>query len=183
MRVISGSCKGRPLKAVPGQTTRPTTDKVKESIFNIIGPYFDGGQGLDLYAGSGGLGIEAISRGLDKVIFVDQNPKAVEVIQLNVAACRFEDKVEIYRNDAKRALKAISKRGVKFDVIFLDPPYAKQRLEEEITFIVENQLLLNEGIIVTEHDASLTLQQSIASTMCVRQEIYGDTGISIYKIR
>ena len=72
MRVISGTCKGRQLKAVPGSRTRPTTDKVKETIFNMIGPYFNGGLGLDLFAGSGGLGIEAISRGLDKVIFVDQ---------------------------------------------------------------------------------------------------------------
>ncbi|RXI98125.1 16S rRNA (guanine(966)-N(2))-methyltransferase RsmD [Anaerobacillus alkaliphilus] len=183
MRVISGKCKGRPLKAVPGQTTRPTTDKVKESIFNIIGPYFNGGQGLDLYAGSGGLGIEALSRGIDKLIFVDQNPKAIEIIQLNLKACRFEDQAEVYRNDARRALKAVAKREIKFDVIFLDPPYAKQRLEEEITFIIENELLMNEGMIVTEHDASLTLQHSIATVSCDRQEIYGDTGITIYKFK
>ena len=71
LRVVSGICKGRPLKAVPGNTTRPTTDKVKEALFNMIGPYFNGGIGLDLFAGSGGLGIEALSRGLDKVIFID----------------------------------------------------------------------------------------------------------------
>ena len=80
MRVVSGKCKGHPLKAVPGSSTRPTTDKVKESIFNIIGPYFEGGQALDLFAGSGGLGIEALSRGMDKAIFVDREYKAVATV-------------------------------------------------------------------------------------------------------
>ncbi|MFN7250961.1 MAG: 16S rRNA (guanine(966)-N(2))-methyltransferase RsmD [Anaerobacillus sp.] len=180
MRVISGTCKGRPLKPVPGQTTRPTTDKVKEAIFNIIGPFFEGGQGLDLYAGSGGLGIEALSRGMEKMVFVDQNPKAIEVVKLNLSACRFEGNAELYRNDAKRALKAVVKREIKFDVIFLDPPYAKQRLEEEIAFIAENELLSEGGIIVTEHDASIHLGQSIEGMICTRREKYGDTGISIY---
>ncbi len=77
MRVVSGSCKGKALQAVPGNSTRPTTDKVKEAMFNMIGPYFEGGIGLDLFAGSGGLGIEALSRGLDKMIFVDRDGKAI----------------------------------------------------------------------------------------------------------
>lgn len=181
MRVISGICKGRPLKAVPGQTTRPTTDKVKESIFNIIGPFFNGGQGLDLYAGSGGLGVEALSRGIEKMIFVDRNPKAIEIVQQNIHACHFEAKAEVYRNDAKRALKAVAKREMKFDVIFLDPPYALQRIEEEISFISQNKLLTEQGIIVTEHDASTFLPESIDDITCIRNEQYGDTGISIYR--
>lgn len=181
MRVISGTCKGRPLKAVPGTSTRPTTDKVKESIFNIIGPFFEGGKGLDLYAGSGGLGIEAISRGLDFVVFVDQNPKAIEIIQQNLKNCRFDDKAEVYRNEAKRALKAVTKRNILFDVIFLDPPYAKQRLEEEIEFISKSNFLSAQGIIVVEHDASLIINASIDKLICIRQERYGDTGISIYR--
>ncbi len=181
MRVISGSCKGRPLKAVPGVGTRPTTDKVKESIFNIIGPFFEGGQVLDLYAGSGGLGIEALSRGINQVIFVDQSYKAIEIVQQNLKSCQFEERAEVYRNDAKRALKAVSKREMKFDVIFLDPPYAKQRLEDELVFISENELLSKQGVIVTEHDASVQLNQMIGSLTCYRQEKYGDTAISIYK--
>ena len=81
MRVVSGTAKEEHLKAVPGNATRPTTDKVKEAMFNMIGPYFDGGIGLDLFAGSGGLGIEALSRGMDKVIFVDRDDKAIQTIQ------------------------------------------------------------------------------------------------------
>lgn len=181
MRVISGTCKGRPLKAVPGQTTRPTTDKVKESIFNIIGPYFNGGYGLDLYAGSGSLGIEALSRGMEKVVFVDQNPKAVEIIHINLKSCRFDEKAEVYRNDSKRALKAIVKRNMQFELIFLDPPYAKQRIEDDISFIAKNHLLLETGTILTEHDASMQLPDTIEPFTCIRKEIYGDTAISIYK--
>ncbi len=181
MRVVAGISKGRALKAVPGQTTRPTTDKVKEAIFNIIGPFFDGGLGLDLYAGSGGLGIEALSRGMEKMIFVDQNQKAIEIVQLNLKNCRFDHQAEVYRNEAKRALKAVAKRELKFDVIFLDPPYAKQRLEEDITFIAQNNLLTNNGIIVIEYAASTRIEQTIEYLSCARIEQYGDTAISIYK--
>ena len=110
MRVVSGKCEGHPLKAVPGNTTRPTTDKVKESIFNMIGPYFDGGVALDLFGGSGGLGIEAISRGIDKAIFVDRDNKAIKVIHQNLESCRIQEQAEVYRNDAERAIKALIKR-------------------------------------------------------------------------
>ncbi|MBJ3791977.1 16S rRNA (guanine(966)-N(2))-methyltransferase RsmD, partial [Bacillus sp. OA1] len=114
MRVVSGKCKGHPLKAVPGNTTRPTTDKVKESIFNMIGPYFDGGIALDLFGGSGGLGIEALSRGIDKVIFVDRDSKAIKVIHQNLESCRVQEQAEVYRNDAERAVKALIKREIAF---------------------------------------------------------------------
>lgn len=116
MRVVSGKCKGHPLKAVPGNTTRPTTDKVKESIFNMIGPYFDGGTALDLFGGSGGLGIEAISRGIEKAIFVDRDSKAIKVIHQNLESCRIHEQAEVYRNDAERAVKALIKREMSFDL-------------------------------------------------------------------
>ena len=90
MRVVSGKCKGQSLKAVPGNSTRPTTDKVKEAIFNMIGPYFEGGLGLDLFAGSGGLGIEALSRGLERVIFVDRDKSAIGTIHDNLHKCGLE---------------------------------------------------------------------------------------------
>ena len=98
MRVISGSRKGRPLQAVPGKGTRPTVDKVKESVFNMIGPFFEGGIALDLYAGTGGLGIEALSRGIDKVIFVDANRKAIDVIHKNLADTQFSEQAEVYKS-------------------------------------------------------------------------------------
>ncbi|MBM7659482.1 16S rRNA (guanine966-N2)-methyltransferase [Bacillus mesophilus] len=181
MRVVSGKCKGHPLKAVPGQSTRPTTDKVKESIFNIIGPYFDGGLGLDLFGGSGGLGIEAISRGLDKVIFVDIDQKAIHTIKQNVESCRVKEQVEIYRNEAEKALKALIKRELTFDFIFLDPPYFKQKLEALISIIDSNRLLNQGGRIVVEHSTDVEMPDSIGDLELIRAEKYGITAVSIYK--
>lgn len=181
LRVISGTRKGQPLKAVSGHTTRPTTDKVKESIFNMIGPYFSEGVGLDLYAGSGSLGIEGLSRGLDKVIFVDYDKKAIQVIKENLQKTKLFDRGEVYRNDANRALKALVKRDIQFDVIFLDPPYEKQRILSEISYIDENNLLCDSGTIVAEHDSKVQLKEIIGTMKLVKREMYGDTTISIYK--
>ncbi|MBA4538809.1 16S rRNA (guanine(966)-N(2))-methyltransferase RsmD [Bacillus aquiflavi] len=180
MRVVSGTCKGRSLKPVPGKQTRPTTDKVKEAIFNMIGPYFDGGLGLDLFAGSGSLGIEALSRGLDKVIFVDRDMKAFQVIKHNIVSCRLTEQSEIYRNDSERALKALIKRGLVFDYIFLDPPYKKQKLQLLIETIEKGRLLKEHGVIVCEHDCMTELQDNIGTLTRRNRETYGMIDISIY---
>lgn len=182
MRVVSGDLKGRILKAVPGTTTRPTTDKVKESLFNMIGPYFSGGIGLDLFAGSGGLGIEALSRGLDKVIFVDRDGKAVHIVNENLRSCGLEEKAEVYRNDAVRALKAIQKRNVVFNYIFLDPPYKKQQLVKLLEMIESEELILADGLIVCEHASDIQLPDRIGRLQQVRNEKYGIIGITLYRL-
>lgn len=181
MRVISGSQKGRQLKAVPGKNTRPTTDKVKESVFNIIGPYFDGGLGLDLFAGSGGLGIEGISRGLDKVLFIDSDYKAIRTIKENIKLCGFEAKAEIYKNDWKRALELIIERQLKFEVIWMDPPYKKDVYTTILTKISNHQLLDNTGIIVCEHAKENILPDQIESLVKTRTVHYGTISISLYQ--
>lgn len=180
MRVVSGKCKGRILKAVPGSTTRPTTDKVKEAIFNIIGPYFTGGVGLDLFAGSGGLGIEALSRGVDKVIFVDRDGKAIQTIHDNLKTCGFEESAEVYRNDASRALKAIQKRDLAFDYIFLDPPYKKQQLLTLLDSLEKGNMIVNRGIIVCEHSNEVRLPDSVGKFNVQKREQYGIIHITIY---
>jgi 16S rRNA (guanine966-N2)-methyltransferase len=180
MRVIAGKLKGRPLKAVPGSGTRPTTDKVKESIFNILGPYFEGGMGLDLFAGSGGLGVEALSRGLEKVIFVDKDSKALHTIKANLKECDLVDRSEVYRNDANRALKAIVKREIAFDYIFLDPPYKQKKLEELVTFIDGHNLLSENGFVMCEYSSDSIPSNVIGRLHKVREEAYGIIGISIY---
>ncbi|WP_442857435.1 16S rRNA (guanine(966)-N(2))-methyltransferase RsmD [Bacillus sp. FJAT-44742] len=180
MRVISGTRKGQPLKAVPGTNTRPTTDKVKESIFNRIGPYFASGRGLDLYAGSGGLGIEAISRGLEHMIFIDSSRQALQTLRSNLKACRFEDQSEVYKNDSLRALKALAKRHAAFDVIFLDPPYASQKLAQEVELFLEYELLNPGCLIVCEHDANVQLPAKIKNVVMEHEDKYGDTKVSIF---
>jgi 16S rRNA (guanine966-N2)-methyltransferase len=181
MRVIAGERKGHRLKAVPGKNTRPTTDKVKESVFNMIGPHFDEGLGLDLFAGSGGLGIEGLSRGLEKVFFVDQDKKAIETIRENLSICRFEDKSEVYRNDWKRALKAIIARGQRFKVIWLDPPYKKQVYISILEEISEHQMLEKTGCIVCEHAVEVQLPDVVGSMKRMKYVEYGMIAISIYQ--
>ncbi|EJQ58377.1 16S rRNA (guanine(966)-N(2))-methyltransferase RsmD [Bacillus mycoides] len=181
MRVVSGKCKGHPLKAVPGNTTRPTTDKVKESIFNMIGPYYDGGIALDLFGGSGGLGIEAISRGIDKAIFVDRDSKAIKVIHQNLESCRLQEQAEVYRNDAERAVKALIKREISFDLILIDPPYKAQKIVSLVSIMDQHGLLNKDGIIMAEHGDDVVLPDSIGELVKVRAENYGITAISIYK--
>jgi len=182
MRVISGERKGMPLKAVNGMTTRPTTDKVKESLFNILGPYFDGGIVLDLFAGSGGLGIEALSRGMDKAIFIEKDGRAFQNLKENIAKCRYEDCTEMYRNDATRALKILIKKEVQADLVFLDPPYKKHQYYKMVEDIVSNGVISDGGTIVCEHDTETNLPDVFLNFHKVREEKYGGTIISFYRL-
>ncbi|MCS7459488.1 16S rRNA (guanine(966)-N(2))-methyltransferase RsmD [Paenibacillus doosanensis] len=181
MRVISGSAKGRPLKAVPGMGTRPTTDKVKEAIFSMIGPYFEGGHVLDLFAGTGGLSIEALSRGMERAVLTDIDKKSIDTIRQNLQATGFTDQAEIYRNDAQRAVKALTKRGVKFDLVFLDPPYRLKLVRELVEQLDEADMLNSYATIVMEHDAEDAYEEPIGRLEWVRRAEYGDTAITIYK--
>lgn len=183
MRVISGEQKGLYLKAVPGQSTRPTTDKVKESIFNMIGPYFVGGNVLDLYGGSGSLAIEALSRGMNEAVIVDRDKKAIETIHANLKACKLTEKAKVFRNEAVRALKALKKKETQFHLIFLDPPYLKQRLADELAFLEENNLVVQNGTVVVEHSFEVKLQDTYGALEKLREERYGDTVISIFQKR
>ena len=182
MRVIAGIHKGRQLKAVPGNNTRPTTDKVKESIFQIIGPFFQGGKALDLFAGSGSLGIEAISRGIDYCIFVDKHPKAIQTIRENTSLLRLEEQIEIFRADAYRALTAASKRELSFDLIFLDPPYSKISYTDLLEVIRKEELLNQDGIIYCEHDLHDVLPEKAPGLNLIKRVKYGGTiGVTIYQ--
>ncbi|MEF2965276.1 16S rRNA (guanine(966)-N(2))-methyltransferase RsmD [Paenibacillus sp. M1] len=181
MRVISGSARGRALKSVPGMGTRPTTDKVKEALFSMIGPYFDGGAALDLFAGTGGLGIEALSRGMDKAVFIDQEHKSIEVVRANLKATGLENKAEVYRNDAERALKALAKRGTAFDLVFLDPPYRLKHGEKLMETMSSLQLLNEKATVVLEYESSFVYPESFGRFTEMRKAQYGETAISIYR--
>ncbi|GGH16759.1 16S rRNA (guanine(966)-N(2))-methyltransferase RsmD [Paenibacillus segetis] len=180
MRVISGSARGRTLKAVPGTGTRPTTDKVKEALFSIIGPYFDGGAVLDLFAGTGGLGIEALSRGMDRAVFVDMDFKSLETIRTNLKATKFEEQAEVYKNDAERALKALAKRENTFDLVFLDPPYRLKHGDKLMEQMDSLDLLEDQATIVLEHESSFDYPDSFGKFRAWRKAEYGEVAISIY---
>ena len=127
MRVVSGKYGGRPLKTLDGKTTRPTTDKVKGAIFNMIGPYFDGGRVLDLYAGSGGLAIEAVSRGMESAVLVEKDRRAQAIVAENIAMTKEAARFELLKMESNRALEQLTGQ---FDLVLLDPPMPRSRLSQ-----------------------------------------------------
>ncbi|MDR0921540.1 MAG: 16S rRNA (guanine(966)-N(2))-methyltransferase RsmD [Lactobacillales bacterium] len=181
MRVISGEFKGRRLKALDGDNTRPTTDKVKESIFNMIGPYFDGGVALDLFAGSGGLGIEAVSRGMDRAVLVERNFQAMKIVKENIALTKAEEKFTLLKMDANKALSTFQENRETFDLVLLDPPYAKQEIEAQILKMQDLGLLTEEAIIMAETDKGVELSEVIGDFIQFRRQVYGITAVTLYE--
>lgn len=150
MRVISGQARGLKLKAPEGLETRPTTDRIKESLFNIMAPDLYGCVFLDLFSGSGGIGIEALSRGAEKVVFVDSSPKSIAVIKDNLSRARLEDKAQVICGDVIFIIKSLAAKGVTFDIIYLDPPYGHGLAEASIEAIARAGLLKENGYIAAE---------------------------------
>ncbi|BBI34491.1 16S rRNA (guanine(966)-N(2))-methyltransferase RsmD [Cohnella abietis] len=181
MRVISGQAKGHPLKSVPGSTTRPTTDKVKESMFSIIGPYFDEERVLDLFAGTGGLGIEALSRGAASAVFVDSSTQSIEVIRQNLKSTKLAERAEVYRNDGLRALKLLGRAGQPFDLIFLDPPYEMNNCDALLLDMIAKGLVAADAIAVVEHHHRVVYGDEIGGFRRTRYVTYGEIALSIYR--
>lgn len=176
MRVITGTARGRRLKELQGMETRPTTDKVKESLFSIIQFDIEGRRVLDLFAGTGQLGIEALSRGAAEAVFVDRRPDAVRLVQENLALCGFTDRARVKSGDALAYLKS----GEKFDLIFLDPPYAADLLEQALTTIASFDICREHGIIVAESAADKVLPELPAPYRLYREYRYGKIRLSVY---
>ncbi|MCI2031245.1 16S rRNA (guanine(966)-N(2))-methyltransferase RsmD [Limosilactobacillus sp.] len=181
MRIVSGDFGGRRLSAVPGMATRPTTDKVKEALFNIIGPYFNGGTSLDLYGGSGGLSIEGVSRGIDHAVLVDRAYPAIKTIKSNIDVTKYPEKFTVLKMDSRKALTVLNKQGKKFDLIYLDPPYAKQQIIKDMTRMVELELLNDGALVVAETNQEANLPEKIDSFEFIKHQSYGITVLSFYR--
>lgn len=182
MRIISGEYGGRVLKAVPGSATRPTTDKIKEAIFNLIGPYFDGGRSLDLYAGSGGLSIEGVSRGIDQAILVDRQFAAIKTIQANVEVTKETDKFTIIKSSAEQAIQRLIGEQ-PFDLLYFDPPYAKQTIQNDVEKLTSANLIANDALLMAETDQEAQLPDKIGNFQLWKQREYGITVITIYRFK
>ncbi len=150
MRVISGSARGLKLKAPDGLSTRPTTDRIKESLFNIISADLYDCCFLDLFSGSGGIGIEALSRGAKKAVLVDSDFKSIAVIKDNIKSARVSDRAEVLKCDVNAAVAKLGSRNEKFDIIFMDPPYNRGFVESALKSIVKADILNNDGYIIAE---------------------------------
>jgi RNA methyltransferase, RsmD family len=184
VRVIAGENKGRQLKAVPGRLTRPTTDKVKETIFNMIGPYLQGGRVLDLYGGSGGLGLEALSRGADEAVFVDKAVQACRVITENAVKCGYTECCQVLHLNSEKALSLLAGRHDVFDYVFLDPPYAKQHLSQDMKMLIGQKLLSADATVIAEHEDTVNLPDCVGSALFrTKYRTYqGKTAVSVYRM-
>src|SRR4030067_2452814 len=152
MRIISGTSKGRRLATPESQAVRPSSDRVKESIFNILGKEVEGKVVLDLFAGTGNLGIEALSRGARKALFVENGRQALKLIQRNLAQCGMEGRSEILAKDVNRAIGILKERGDLFDLILLDPPYGKGWVGRTLMKLQSERVYHENSILVIQHD-------------------------------
>ena len=177
LRVVAGDFGGRPLKTLEGKTTRPTTDKVKGAIFNMIGPFFDGGRVLDLFSGSGSLAIEAISRGMSSAVLVEKDRRAQAVIQENIKMTKSEEQFQLLKMDAARALTQLTGQ---FDLVLLDPPYAKEQIVANITQLEEQGLLSEEVMLVCETDNGVDLPEEVSNFGIWKQKTYGISKVTVY---
>ena len=177
LRVVAGDFGGRPLKTLEGKTTRPTTDKVKGAIFNMIGPFFDGGRVLDLFSGSGSLAIEAISRGMSSAVLVEKDRRAQAVIQENIKMTKSEEQFQLLKMDAARALTQLTGQ---FDLVLLDPPYAKEQIVANITQLEEQGLLSEEVMLVCETDKGVDLPEEVSNFGIWKQKTYGISKVTVY---
>lgn len=178
MRVITGKARGIQLKTPEGMLTRPTADKVKEALFSIIQFDIPGATVLDLFGGTGQLGIEALSRGADRAVFVDAREEACKLIRENLKRTRLEEQGSVVRSDY---LVYLDRCRETFDIIFLDPPYAEVFLENALNRITEIDILRSGGIIVTERPLDKALPWEIEGYTRSRDYKYGKTLLTIYR--
>lgn len=181
MRVITGKAKGRRLKAPKGMNTRPTSDRIKEALFNIIGDSLIDRKILDLYAGTGAIGIEALSRGSDSAVFVEKSPHVVKIIRANLELTGLAEKAEIICQDVNYAVGVLASQGRTFDIIFLDPPYLRSLLQKSIEALVQQDIISPGGLLIAESSNLDTLSEQYGSLRAFRKERYGDTILSFYQ--
>ena len=176
MRVITGSARGRRLQTLEGNDVRPTTDKVKEALFSIVQFELEGRRVLDLFAGSGQLGIEALSRGADSCVFIDASKKAIEIVRQNLAATGLARRASVIHGDALRYLQTSRDR---FDVAFLDPPYGTGTLQRALVLLPP--LMRRSGVIVCEAPKGEALPQTAGDFQIWRTYQYSKVTLTVYR--
>ncbi len=180
MRVIGGEARGRKLAVLKGRATRPTTDRVRESLFSILGEKVIGAEVLDLFAGAGSLGIEDLSRGAGKAVFVDRKSGCARTIRRNLETLGFKERAEVYGQETNKAIKFLARRGRKFGLIFLDPPYRSDLAEGALQELTSSNIIDDGAIVVIEHHRKRVIPEKVGSLKLVREEQYGDTKLSFY---
>jgi 16S rRNA (guanine(966)-N(2))-methyltransferase RsmD len=181
MKIIGGEFKGRHIDMPKGVNIRPTSDKVREALFSIIGGRIRGAGFLELFAGSGAIGIEAISRGAGKTVFVDINNRCTGAIKKNIDSLSLDrSRIDIFKNDAIKAIKKLSDSKIRFDIVFLDPPYHSGLLRKCLLYL-SNYVILNDSyLVICEHFKKEAMPQDAGSLKRRREAKYGDTVLTFY---
>ena len=182
MRIISGEARGRHLRAPRGAATRPTADRVREALFNILGDVA-GLAVLDLFAGTGALALEALSRGAAQAVLVDSAEPAVRVIQANVATLGYQERARVLRLDVVRALRVLERQGARFDLVFIDPPYEGSAATVTLAALGSGSLLAPDGLVVVEHDTRNEPAEQHGVLHLGERRKYGQTEVSFYEAR
>jgi len=181
MRIIGGTLRGRQLRTAKRLEIRPTSDYLKEVLFDVLQSRMKDARFLDLFAGSGNVGIEALSRGAREVVFVDSSPRSMGLIRTNLQAVGMEDRATLLRADAVAAIKKLKNRGQRFSVIFLDPPYQSRLLIPALRALPGSDLLEEHGMVVVEHFHKQDLPQDLDGLIRVRQIRHGEAKLSFYR--
>lgn len=182
MRIIAGKAKGRKLIPPATMETRPTLDRVKEAMFSMILGYIPDAVAIDVFAGTGSLGLEAASRGAKEVYLVDKSPITFPLLKENVENLKFSDFCFPLNMDSYEALRSLAKKGKIFDLIFIDPPYCKEMIPEAMKIIKENNLLQEDGLIVTKIDSIEEIYEGYEDIKLTKSRKYGNTTVCFYKI-
>jgi 16S rRNA (guanine(966)-N(2))-methyltransferase RsmD len=182
MRVIAGIYKGRRLKTLEGSSVRPTSDRLRETIFNILTPRIEGARFMDLCAGSGAIGIEALSRGAQYVTFIESSIKAARVISENLRNCGIRRDYRVINRDAIRALKGLASENAQFDIIYFDPPYSSELYTPAMWVIAKHGLLAEGGVLIVEHRRQSPLAANYDQLRPYRQLEQGETRLTFFGV-
>ncbi len=186
MRVIAGTYRSRPLRSLPGPDLRPTSDRLRETLFNVLTAgnpsALERTVWIDLYAGTGAVGIEALSRGASRVYFVESSVKAAELVQKNLRSLKISTDLEVVNQDALRALQVLEEQKVAADFVFLDPPYRmEQAYKRTLETLAESALLKPQAIVIAEHDKRFDPGEEFQQLRRSRKLEQGDSALSFYR--
>ncbi|MFQ5894355.1 MAG: 16S rRNA (guanine(966)-N(2))-methyltransferase RsmD [Nitrospinota bacterium] len=182
MRIVAGTAKGRKLRALRGQSTRPTAERVREALFDILGLRVEGARVLDLFAGTGALGLEALSRGAAEVLFIEKDPVAFRLLGENLVHCGFGARGRLLRADVRGALRSLARKGERFDLVFLDPPYRTGLLGRSLGLLGAGELLKRGAWVVAEHWGREDTPHSAGRLRRFRLSRQGEAALSFYEI-
>ena len=182
MRIIAGQYKGRRLRTLSGQQLRPTSDRLRETLFNILQSRIEDASFLDVFAGSGAIGIEALSRGAKRAVFIESARRAVPMLEENIEHCEIGDSARVIPRDAIAALKFLASGGDRFDIIYIDPPYESDLYEPVLRLIAERKILADDGIVITERRKGGIAQKSYGDLRPYRELVQGDSVLTFYSL-